>query len=908
MDTHKQLLIIKGEDKTNLVVSYKFENGKYNIQYSNSSKVYSYNEQNVQILNLQKVIDPQGVIVVANGNHIKGVDKILDFGCFYRIILKNKPDLSFRRNEIQLLHNCLNDKNSKQLFNYFKETAKKLPIKFENSDESNIFLEKQYEKVVSVQDNTVLATYFSTDIKPQIHKGTHSLIYPFGLNQSQKQAVENAFSSQVSIIQGPPGTGKTQTILNIIANAVLNKKTVAVVSNNNSATLNVVEKLEKKDVSFFAAFLGKKDNKKKFLDSQNGQYPNMSEWELTAESEEKLSEDVKLLSTELDAMLNKKNRVAEIEQELLELQPEQHYFDEYYATVEYRLTDYKLRKMTSRQILSLLLEYEQYAERNDSVGLLKKMFILFRFGYYAIKLFSQLSESVIPYLQKQFYICKKTELQEEKIKLKNQLTDYSFDTKMEELSNKSLQLFRAKLAKRYNWRDKRKKFVMNDFHCKSKEFNEEYPVVLSTTYSIKETLSVEHIYDYLIIDEASQVNLTTGVLAFSCAKNVIVVGDVKQLPNVLTNNDMQIAEEIWAKYNLDEMYRFTKHSLLSSALSRWQNVPSVLLREHYRCHPKIIGFCNQKFYQGQLIIMTEDRGEENVITMYKTVTGNHARYHVNQRQIDVIKKEILPVLKEKGYQAENIGIITPYKDQVKEIAEQLGSKYEVATVHKFQGREKKAIILVSVDNEIGDFVDDPNMLNVAVSRAVKTLVVVMSNSPQNYKTNYGDLARYITYNNCEVVDSAVFSVFDLLYKEYAQQRRAYLKKHKRVSQYDSENLLYSIIEEIIHKEDFQNIDCAIHVSLASIVKNYELLNENEKQYVKNPLTHTDFLLFNKMDKSPVMAIEVDGVRFHPPGSQQSDRDNMKNNIFDKCGIPLLRIRTNESGERERIESMLKNSI
>ena len=224
MDTHNQLLVIKGEDKTSSVVSYKLENGKYNIQYSNSSKVYSYNEQNVQILNLQKVIDPQGVIVVANGNHIKEIDKILDFGNFYRIILKDKTDLSFRHNEIQLLHNCLNDKNSKQLFNYFKEIAKKLPIKFENSDEINVFLEKQYEKVVSVQDNTVLAAYFSTDIKPQVHKGTHSLIYPFGLNQSQKQAVENAFSSQVSIIQEPPGTGKTQTILNIIANAVLNKK------------------------------------------------------------------------------------------------------------------------------------------------------------------------------------------------------------------------------------------------------------------------------------------------------------------------------------------------------------------------------------------------------------------------------------------------------------------------------------------------------------------------------------------------------------------------------------------------------------------------------------------------------------------------------------------------------------
>ena len=49
--------------------------------------------------------------------------------------------------------------------------------------------------------------------------------------------------NQLSIIEGPPGTGKTQTILNIIANILMNGKTVQVVSNNNSAIQNVYEKL-----------------------------------------------------------------------------------------------------------------------------------------------------------------------------------------------------------------------------------------------------------------------------------------------------------------------------------------------------------------------------------------------------------------------------------------------------------------------------------------------------------------------------------------------------------------------------------------------------------------------------------------------------------------------------------------
>lgn len=902
MDAHKQLLIANGQDKTDSVISYRFEGDKCQVRYSNTAKPYNYNASNIEILNLQRKINPQKVIVVAQGRQFSEIEEIFDFGEFYRILYKNGKERSYHHDKIQLLHDCLTDKRSRNLFDYFKEVAEKVSLITEKG--KNI-LSRQYQWITSVRDDTVLASYLEPARKPQKRKVASTLIYPFGLNQSQKKAVENAFSSQVSIIQGPPGTGKTQTILNIIANAVLNGKTVAVVSNNNSAILNVAEKLEKKGVSFLSAFLGNGNNKDQFLGGQSGRYPNMSKWELAPEPKKQLSETVKYLSAELNEMLYRKNRIAEIEQELLELQPEQYYFNEYYNTFE-GLPENELKGLTSQKILSLWLEYEQYAERNDKLGIIKKLSIIFRFNRFVLKLFLRTPDLVIPYLQNQFYITKKEELQAERKKLEDELNDYSFDVKMEELTQRSMRLFKAELADRYRWKDSRRVFKVTDFSKDTVSFNQEYPVVLSTTYSIKGTLNSRHVYDYMIIDEASQADLATGVLAFSCAQNVIIVGDLKQLPNVIGEEHIKEAEKIWNKYSFEEIYNFTKHSILSSAVARWKDAPSVLLREHYRCHPKIIGFCNQKFYQGQLVVMTEDCGEDNVLTLYYTVLGSHARGHMNQRQIDVIREEILPFLEEEGYR--DIGIITPYKDQVRAIEMQLGRRYEVSTVHRFQGREKDAIILTSVDDVIGDFVDNPNMLNVAVSRAVKALVVIMSQNPQNDKTNYGDLARYIEYNNCKIIASSVFSVFDLLYKEYARQRWEYLQKHRRVSEYASENLLYSVIEAIMKKEEFQKVDCAVHVSLTMLIKDYSLLDEEEKAYARNPLTHTDFLLFNKMDKSPIMAIEVDGTSFHKEGSRQAARDVKKDSIFKKCGIPLLRIRTNESGEKERIERMLKDSI
>lgn len=142
---------------------------------------------------------------------------------------------------------------------------------------------------------------------------------------------------------------------------------------------------------------------------------------------------------------------------------------------------------------------------------------------------------------------------------------------------------------------------------------------------------------------------------------------------------------------------------------------------------------------------------------------------------------------------------------------------------------------------------------------------------------------------------------------YAQQRRAFLQKHRKISEYDSENLLYTVIESILQTPEFLSVDCAIHVSLISILKDYTLLEDDEMAYARNPLTHVDFLLFRRMDKSPLLAIEADGTAYHSSDSIQAERDQKKGRIFEKCGIPLLRFRTDGSGEREKIQRWLRQA-
>ena len=173
-------------------------------------------------------------------------------------------------------------------------------------------------------------------------------------------------------------------------------------------------------------------------------------------------------------------------------------------------------------------------------------------------------------------------------------------------------------------------------------FIKEYPVILSTTHSLRSCIGKNYLFDYLIVDEASQVDIVTGALALSCAKNAVIVGDTKQLPMVVPNDIGITARNIFDSSGLDVPFNYTEHSLLSSFLSLYHNIPKTLLKEHYRCHPKIIGFCNQKFYNNELIIFTDEKENDKPLVLYKTSKGNHARGKVNQRQIDVIFNEIIP--------------------------------------------------------------------------------------------------------------------------------------------------------------------------------------------------------------------------------------------------------------------------
>ena len=466
----------------------------------------------------------------------------------------------------------------------------------------------------------------------------------------------------------------------------------------------------------------------------------------------------------------------------------------------------------------------------------------------------------------------------------------------------SMRYFKNTLYKKYNNRE-RHNYNLATIKSFSKRFVKDYPVVLSTTYSLSNSLSSNFCYDYVIVDEASQVDIATGALALSCAKKVVVVGDLKQLLDVVDKVHERIASKIFAKYNLPNEYSYCDHSLLSAMVGLFPDAPKVLVREHYRCHSEIIGFCNQMFYNNELIVMTEHKSSRQPLLVYKTAAGNMARGHLNQRQIDVIKNEVFPQ-QQLNMLDESVGIVTPYRDQANCLQKEFaGTTVKADTVDKFQGQERPVIILSTVDNEIGEFASNPNRLNVAVSRAMEQFIVVTDGNENDSVSPIHKLIEYIHYNNHDIVNSKINSVFDYLYAVNSQARENVLQKYGRKSEFDSENLVMSVIKDILTEKRFSHFGVAMHVPFRMLLSDLSSLNQREFEFATNDWTHVDFLIYSTLSHLPILVIEVDGFAYHNT-AKQKERDFIKDKILAEFGIPILRLNTVGSNEQKKISEKL----
>lgn len=908
--------IDKKKDITSRVHKIEPSGLNYKITFKNKTyKSYTYPFHKIEIIHNPTKIE-NDIVIRTRNSALNNVKKILKFNSYIKVFFENGTSKMYLESEISIENNLLKGVNNKNIFYYLKEMASILTVNDLNNDEEDIskkeikILEKIYEKMDFVNENSVLKNYFSA--KEEINKDLKkdNFLYPFSFNGSQQTAIYNAFNNRISVIEGPPGTGKTQTILNIISNIIINNQNVAILSNNNSATKNVYDKLKKQGLEGIVASLGKKDNIDSFLASQTKR--NYSyDWMLTKNQKQIVINNINELSPKINKYLKDKNDKAKIAQELRQLKLEFEYFKEQEKSFNLEKIDLgNINEFNADKLHRLLLFLNKKEYKTEYLSNYRKILTQLKFKFKDFDFLENEINKILQSLEYAYYVKKIDELESSSKQLETIIEN--IDDEFKKFTELSMKILKSYIYENYNKND-----IYNEKTIKNtNKLIKDYPVILSTTYSLLNCVSPNFLFDYMIIDESSQVDLVSAFPALSLAKNLIIVGDSKQLPNIIDGNRKDEFDSIFYKYEIDERYNYTKNSLLSLTKNLYKGMPSKTLVEHYRCNPQIIDFCNKKFYNNELVILSESKND-NPIKQYKSVKGNHARRdengsQINDRQATIIIDEIIP---NENIDIENssIGIITPYKGQKKYLIDKINNKnVQIDTVHGFQGRENDIIIFSTVANNITKFLDNPNSINVAVSRAIDKLYLV---TPYEYESadnsNIGNLISYISYNNFEVVQSKVSSIFDLLYKVNENDRIKFLSSHMPYSIYPSETIMYHTIKKVLTEDKYSTYGVSEkHYPLRKIVKDRSILNEEELKFIKTN-SHIDFIIFNKFDNKPILAIEVDGYKFHISKKQQI-RDNIKNNILDKCNVPYIRFKTNEAKEREilikKLDEIIKTNV
>ncbi len=704
------------------------------------------------------------------------------------------------------------------------------------------------------------------------------VIFPFGSNAAQREAVREALAHSVWRIEGPPGTGKTQTILNLIANLLIRGKIVAVAAPANAAADNAAEKLEAAGFGSLVARLGSRERREAFFASppalslpNAGRAPSrvaldiaaqeLAHWEKAAGCGLKAESDLKRLRFELKVFLEEERGAG--------------------RDVERSPAFARLAACSNRtaSAVSRALRWTRSRWRGPRwAGVLFLRWLGFETGAEGE---AELAAALFLLSAKK----REAELAKavEKFSGVRGLCDEA-EARYRRLSNA---YFRAMLVKRYERVDASSARA-EDFRS-DLAFYERFPVVTSSAASLVYASPKGRLWDALILDEAGQLDWPTAAAALSCARSVTAAGDVRQLAAVVRGGT--------SPQSCPEAFRPDRSFL--EGLSAIFPTQRTMLVEHYRCHPDLIEFCNRRFYGGALIARTTAEGRPPALVWVDPgaqAVVREAGSVASPRQA-AVTKTLLTELEAQGVAASDIGVIAPYRAH----AALIGRLAD--TVHRFQGREKDVVIFNTVRNRATAFTDDPRLINVAVSRAKSRFILVAPACAAEGDTNVAALIRYLRHLDPQrrrLLASPVRSVFDALYagSDVTRWRRSH------AAESPAEVLFRVLLTEVL-RQSFADWRFVQEYPLRLVPRSLAGFPEEAVRYMENG-ARLDFLVYDALDNAPVAAFEVDGAAFHREGSLQKTRDRWKDAVLAATGLPFLRFATDSAtgGEKERLRDFL----
>ena len=274
-------------------------------------------------------------------------------------------------------------------------------------------------------------------------------------------------------------------------------------------------------------------------------------------------------------------------------------------------------------------------------------------------------------------------------------------------------------------------------------------VILATNSSAALEAIARVKFDVAIIDEASQATIPSVLIPIAKAHRFILAGDHKQLPpTIISDRAGELSKTLFEE------------------LIRTYPFKSQLLNIQYRMNSLLMKFPNQEFYNNGLEsdesvdditindILNSSHEEEALLFIDTSDVDREGETHLKDSKsiINNLEAETSASIAgdyiNAGIDEDDIGIISPYADQVKIIQEM--TPVEVKTVDGFQGREKEIIIISTVrsndDGNIG-FLKDLRRLNVAITRAKRKLIIIGNTDTLKDNPTYERLIRFCEDRN-----------------------------------------------------------------------------------------------------------------------------------------------------------------
>lgn len=743
---------------------------------------------------------------------------------------------------------------------------------------------------------------------------------PVSLSNCQIQGLKNAWANEISYIQGPPGTGKSHTISAIVLSAIAMNKKVLVLSQKTAALQVVNKKINpfltdgdgllgicyydtsaRKKIKNYCGYLKEQtSNSTQFR--RNNTIINTKLVELETKLTAKLNE-LKTERTKLDRALEKQRYFKDINETFLtELK---RLSIDYYEIPK----GFQFKRIKNEEKYQIALKRIENIWELNANSISSKLFI-HKFKDHLKTKFETpaewLNDTTLPYFSKSFIklntifteVQNKTkELNLDANSIRNSIKNLKNDilsiqkqiTKLKYKSNVFASIndpYYQREIDKFNGMLTNVNSRLIDKKMKDIDFEKIIDVIPFWTAEIRHLGHLfpltPDLFDLVIVDEASQVNLAEILPAFYRGKKLCIVGDHQQLSLKASGLNFSLGKNFdkltWEKYNRTLMryqtaskkkLTVTQASILDFIKSDDYNVipTEVMLDEHFRSLPRLAKYTSKQFYrdqdnpEGKLKVMTETP-EKVSIECFQAVKVNGKRdIETNSKVVLAEAEEIVKIIysltssKNQGLFEEDyklpkhidpnnftIGVISMIREQCTKIAELIEEKlpnldavYElmIGTPEEFQGNERDIMIFslcLDTDCKRGQgHYQDSKRLNVATSRAKSFTYFVYS----PFDRTFNEIYKYLSYINGKVTED------DLTPVEADNLKPNLPPLNFDIFESDFEKYVYSYLEKFV-SEKSNGHKLTLHNQIKSC---------GQKRL--------DFVIFNHNTKKSV-AIEVDG--------------------------------------------------